>query len=91
MPFYAYVLRSLANGHLYKGSTENIEKRISEHNAGTVTYTSRYLPWELVYFEKFDSRTEAIAREKFLKSGQGRAWLKTKLLSIKNEGMGSTE
>jgi predicted GIY-YIG superfamily endonuclease len=37
--FYTYILRSAVNGHLYKGSTENIEPRIEQHNAGMVNYT----------------------------------------------------
>ena len=77
--FYAYVLQSQINGYLYKGSTENLEARVEQHNAGLVNYTSKYMPWKLVYFELYDSRSEAMAREKFFKSGKGREWLKQKL------------
>ncbi len=77
--FYTYVLKSDINGHLYKGSTEDLDTRIVQHNAGLVNYTSKYLPWKLVYFEVFNSRSEAMAREKFFKSGKGRDWLKQKL------------
>ena len=77
--FYAYVLQSETNGNLYKGSTENLEARIVQHNSGLVNYTSKYGPWKLVYFEEFNSRSQAMAREKFFKSGQGRQWLKQKL------------
>jgi len=77
--FYTYVLQSQVNGYLYKGSTEKLEARVEQHNAGLVNYTSKYMPWKLVYFEVFDSRSEAMAREKFFKSGKGREWLKQKL------------
>ena len=79
--FYTYVLQSDINGQLYKGSTENLDARFDQHNAGLVNYTSKYLPWKLVYFELFNSRSEAMAREKFFKSGKGREWLKQKLLA----------
>ena len=77
--YYAYVLLSKVNGMLYKGSTENLELRVKAHNAGMVTFTSKYCPWELVYFEQFSTRSEAMAREKFFKSGKGREWLRQKL------------
>ncbi len=70
--YYAYVLKSEVNGCFYKGSTQNIEIRIVQHNAGLVSYTKRYLPWRLVYFEVFEFRSEAMAREKFFKTGKGR-------------------
>jgi putative endonuclease len=77
--FYTYVLQSDINGNLYKGSTENLDARIVQHNNGLVNYTSKYRPWKLVYSEQFNSRAEAMAREKFFKSGKGREWLKQKL------------
>ncbi|MBB5332473.1 GIY-YIG nuclease family protein [Chryseobacterium koreense] len=80
MPFYVYVIKSQLNGHLYKGQTENLEKRLSEHNAGRNRSTRPFLPWELVYFEKFETREEAVLREKYFKSGSGREFLK-KVLS----------
>jgi putative endonuclease len=79
MAFHTYVLQSLANGDLYKGSTENLERRIIEHNSGQVKYTSRYMPWKLVYCEEYETRSEALAREKFFKTGKGRQWLKEHL------------
>ncbi|MBI2640362.1 MAG: GIY-YIG nuclease family protein [Candidatus Sungbacteria bacterium] len=73
--FFIYVLQSISYGTRYAGSTDNIEKRLSEHNKGRCRYTSGRKPWEIVYREKFESRGEAMKREKFLKSGQGRKWL----------------
>jgi putative endonuclease len=77
--YYTYILRSEINGHLYKGSTDNIETRVEQHNAGMVNYTSKYRPWKLVYFETFQTRSEAMARERFFKTGKGRDWLKNHL------------
>ena len=75
--FYTYVLRSVKKGMLYKGSTEDLNRRLLEHNSGMVNYTSKYLPWDLVYWEEFPTRSEAMKREKFFKSGKGRELLKT--------------
>jgi putative endonuclease len=74
--FYTYVLRSLKKNILYKGSTENLNQRLEQHNNGLVTFTNKFKPWKLVYHETFTTRAEAMAREKFFKSGKGREWLK---------------
>jgi putative endonuclease len=79
MAYYSYVLRSLKNGILYKGSTENIEKRLKSHNSGMVNFTSKHLPWELVLVEEFETRSEAIRREKWYKTGVGRDWIKEQI------------
>ncbi len=80
--FYAYVLLSLKKEIYYKGSTENLAARIQQHNDGLVAFTSKYRPWKLVYYEIFSTRAEAMKREKFFKSGQGREWLKNILDNI---------
>jgi putative endonuclease len=59
------------------GITNNLERRLKEHNSGKHFYTKRYLPWEIVYFEKFISREKAREREKYYKSAAGRKKLKT--------------
>jgi putative endonuclease len=79
MPYYSYVIRSINHGILYKGSTQNLEQRLGYHNQGKVTFTSKYLPWELVLFEPFDTRVEATKREKWYKSGTGRDWIKSQI------------
>ncbi|MBM3186049.1 MAG: GIY-YIG nuclease family protein [Bacteroidetes bacterium] len=75
MKYYSYVLRSQKNGILYKGSTENLENRINYHNQGKVRFTSKYAPWELVLSEEFNTRSEALNREKWYKTGVGRDWI----------------
>ena len=79
MPYYSYVLRSIKSGILYKGSTEDIHKRLETHNQGKVQFTSKYLPWELILFEEFDSRAKALQREKWYKTGVGREWIKKQI------------
>lgn len=74
--YFVYVLRSEKDGRLYKGFSSNLEKRILEHNSGKTKSTKGYLPWRLVYSEKVENRIEARKREKFLKSGLGRDFLK---------------
>ena len=77
--FFVYVLRSEVDGRLYKGMTDNLDRRLKEHNSGKMKSTKGYVPWHLVYSEVFDSRQEARLREVFLKSGIGREFLKEKL------------
>jgi putative endonuclease len=76
MQFFAYILRSSKTGHLYKGHTENISLRLTQHNSGKTKSTKNGAPWTLVYFEVYNTRNEAIEREKYFKSGSGRRFLK---------------
>lgn len=79
MEYFVYVLESYIDGRLYKGQTSDIEKRIIEHNSGKTKSTKGYKPWKLVYFETFETRDEAVIREKYFKTGIGREFLKEKL------------
>ncbi len=81
--FYAYVIKSVKNGRFYYGSTDNLRRRFTEHNNGTGgKYTSDNRPFELVYYEAYNSYALAKQAERFYKSGYGREVLKSKL-SIK--------
>ena len=73
--FYVYVLKSLKDGIRYIGSGENAEERLRRHNKGDYRFTKGHRPWELIHKEEFYTRSEAVKKEKFLKSGQGRAFL----------------
>jgi predicted GIY-YIG superfamily endonuclease len=77
--FHVYVIQSLTHNTRYIGSTDNVSKRIAEHNIGKCRYTCGRQPWKLIYQEDYQTRAEAMKREKFLKSGQGRKWLDEKL------------
>ncbi|MCH8823469.1 MAG: GIY-YIG nuclease family protein [Planctomycetes bacterium] len=74
--FCVYVLRSETSGRRYVGSTKDVNIRLSRHNAGHSKSTRAGRPWRLVYTtEAFPSRSEAVKRELFLKSGKGRECL----------------
>ena len=75
--YYVYVLRSEVNKHLYVGMSANIFRRIESHNKGRVFSTKGHRPWKLVYSEKIGNRIEARKREKYLKSGFGKEFLKS--------------
>jgi putative endonuclease len=70
--FYVYVLRSRVTAKHYTGSTRDLAVRLAWHNEGLNRSTKHARPWEMIYFEQFETRSEAMRRERFLKSGQGR-------------------
>jgi putative endonuclease len=76
--FYVYVIRSEVDGRFYVGFCTNLERRLKEHNAGKTFSTKGYCPWKLFFFEQFSSRIEARKREKFLKAGSGKEYIKNK-------------
>ena len=69
---YVYILKSLIHDKTYIGQTDNLDRRLREHNSGKSNYTSKFVPWEIIYTEKFNSRKEALEREKYFKSAAGR-------------------
>jgi predicted GIY-YIG superfamily endonuclease len=77
--FYTYVLLC-DDGSLYKGHCSNIEERYNRHCAGFgAKHTKKHKPLKIVLVEEFQTEQEAIKRERYLKSGIGREWLKDKL------------
>jgi putative endonuclease len=74
--YYVYVLKSLKNNRFYTGSTSDISRRLNEHNSGKNKSTKYTYPFELVYQERYDSRSAAYRREMYLKTGNGRRELK---------------
>ena len=75
MAYWVYVPRSDSANRRYVGQTDDLERRLSRHNAGLVFATAPYRPWRLVHSEQLQSRSEAMRRERFLKSGKGRQFL----------------
>ncbi|MFA4989286.1 MAG: GIY-YIG nuclease family protein [Candidatus Omnitrophota bacterium] len=73
---YVYALRSIKDNRIYIGITKDLENRIKEHNSGKTKSTKFYKPWILFYSEKSISRNFAREREKELKSGSGREYLR---------------
>jgi len=74
--FYVYIMRSEVREYWYVGLTNDLKKRFLRHQAGKNRTTSVYKPFKLIYSEQYDCRTKARAREKYLKSGCGKEWLK---------------
>lgn len=70
--YYTYVLVSLSDNSYYIGSTENLEERLKYHNTGRSRYTKLKLPWNLIYFEEFQTLSLARNREKQIKSWKSR-------------------
>lgn len=79
--YYTYVLRSLKDGKHYTGYTHNLEARFEQHQNGEVHSTSYRRPFELIYFEACRSQTDAMKREKYLKTFYGHMYLKKRLKS----------
>ena len=75
---YVYVLKSEENWRFYVGMTENVERRFVEHNSGKTKSTKGYKPWKLFFKEEYETRLEARNREKYLKSGVGKEFIKEK-------------
>ena len=77
--YYIYVLRSLKDRSFYTGFTNDIEKRLSEHNSGLSRSTKYRIPFELIYYEACRNRKDALHREKYLKTTYGKRYLKNRL------------
>jgi len=77
--YYTYVLKSLKDRKLYIGWTANLKERLNKHNNGLVASTICRLPLILVYYEACLSKERAIEREKSLKTGFGRKYLKNRI------------
>ena len=81
MAHYTYILLSLRNGDIYVGSTADLQNRVKLHNQGKVRSTKGYMPWKLVEYEEFSSRSDAVVRERFLKTGQQKEILRKKYMA----------
>jgi len=74
--FFVYVIKSI-EGFRYTGMTEDLQKRLAEHNNKNLSFwTKRGNDWKLIYYEEFTSKSDALNREKWLKGGSGRDFLK---------------
>lgn len=76
--FYTYVLKSLVDNNLYIGWTDDLQKRVQYHNQGKVKATTTRKPLKLIYYEACLLKEKAIIREKQLKTGFGRKYLKSR-------------
>jgi putative endonuclease len=73
---YVYILQSEKTGKLYKGCTNNLRRRLRDHNGKNVISTKNGVPWKLIYYQGFLSKTDALREENFLKTGKGRERIK---------------
>lgn len=78
MPYFVYILKNADGSRYYKGSSDDVLARLSEHNAGRVGSTKAYRPWSVHYVEPWNDKTEALKRERFFKTLSGYRWLKRK-------------
>jgi putative endonuclease len=76
LKFTVYAIKSNNRNYIYVGMTNNLERRLKEHNQHENKSTKAYAPFTLIYSEAFDSRPSARLKEKYLKSGVGKAFLK---------------
>ncbi len=74
--WYAYVLRSQKDHNFYIGSTNNIKRRLQEHQQGKNISTAKRLPVELIYFEAHLSKEDALRREQYFKTTKGKVTLR---------------
>ncbi|MBI2630629.1 GIY-YIG nuclease family protein [Candidatus Nomurabacteria bacterium] len=76
--FYTYILKSKKDNELYIGFSSNLKERLKEHNKGLVEITKSRRPFELVYYEACCDKKKAVGREKALKTGFGRNYLRNR-------------
>lgn len=75
--FFVYAIKSTIRNYIYVGLTNNIERRITEHNKGENRSTKPYKPFLLIYSEEWETREQARRREKYFKTGIGKEFLKS--------------
>lgn len=76
---YVYILQSTKNNNLYVGYTEDLRKRLQEHNRGLNFSTKPYRPWRLIHYEAYRNKKDAERREGYIKTNQGARLLKRML------------
>jgi len=86
--YYTYVLKSLKDGNLYVGWTDDLRERYKKHNDGNVESTKNRRPLEIIYYEACLSKEGAIMREKYFKTGFGRRYLKNRLAGSRGGRVG---
>jgi len=77
--WYTYLLRSKLTKRWYTGCSDDLRKRFKQHNEGLSTYTKGRGPFNIIYYEACLNKNDAFARERYLKSGMGKRYLKNRL------------
>jgi putative endonuclease len=73
--WFTYILYSKSIDKYYIGYTENLKLRLERHNSGWGKFSSRGIPWEIVYYEEYNSKSEAIKRENEIKKKKSRMYI----------------
>jgi putative endonuclease len=77
--FYTYILQSIKDKKLYTGCTDDLRARLKRHNVGNVPSTKGRGPFKIIYYEACENANDAYTREKYLKTGMGKRYLKNRL------------
>lgn len=75
MKYYTYILKSSKTNKHYIGYTYNLESRLEKHNSGNSKSTKSGIPWHMVYFEEYDSKSDAIKRENEIKRKKSKIYI----------------
>ncbi len=78
--YFVYILESITNKNRYIGVSNNLKRRLQEHNRGEVRYTSSKRPYKLIWYCVFNSKKQAFDFEKYLKSASGIAFSRKRLI-----------
>ena len=80
--FYTYIIYSPRLNRYYVGSTNNLQRRLDDHNRGKDKYTRQAKEWRLVFFEKYETRSEAVLRELEIKRKKSRVFIENLIRSF---------
>jgi putative endonuclease len=85
--YYVYIIESQKSGIFYKGSTSDYDRRLDEHNEGINHYTRGKGPWKLIFVQQFETKSEALLKEKKLKrcNKEYLKWLVEQQVNILNK------
>ncbi len=75
--YKVYILLSEKTNRYYVGYTNDLDRRLSEHNRKKGKYTDEGIPWKLIYTEDFTTKSEAMEREKYIKAKKSRKYIET--------------
>ena len=80
MSFTLYILKSQIKNRYYIGHTNNLERRITEHNSGQTKFTKPYRPWKVVYHKIYNNKSDAAKAEILIKSKKSRVFIEKLIL-----------
>ena len=81
--YSVYVISSLNKNYIYVGLTNNFNRRFNQHQNGKERTTAPYKPFKVIFCEDYSTRESARIREKYLKSGVGKEWIKNNFITVR--------